>query len=206
MQEHLAQEMTKAAAAQEYEKAADLRDLLANLKRTTKKVNHFERVPYSLPLALDSARDLEELGQALGLPAPPERIEGFDISNISGTFKVASLVSFRNGRPDRSNYRRFRIKGVEGQDDFASVAEVVRRRYTRILNESRAATDNSALRTPHSALVWLLLGWGAGFLSALAPNAIWAPAVFWLAGTAGWLLWQTWRLRESAKDLAQTLT
>jgi len=152
MQEHLAEEMTKAAAAQEYEKAADLRDLLANLRRTTKKVNHFDRVPYSLPLALDPARDLGELAQALGLPAPPERIEGFDISNISGTFKVASLVSFRNGRPDRSNYRRFRIKGVEGQDDFASVAEVVRRRYTRVLNESRGVTDNSALRTPHSAL------------------------------------------------------
>jgi excinuclease ABC subunit C len=152
MQEHLAEEMTKAAAAQEYEKAADLRDLLANLRRTTKKVNHFDRVPYSLPLALDPARDLAELAQALGLPASPERIEGFDISNISGTFKVASLVSFRNGRPDRSNYRRFRIKGVEGQDDFASVAEVVRRRYTRVLNESRGVTDHSALRTPHSAL------------------------------------------------------
>ncbi|HTL16502.1 MAG TPA: GIY-YIG nuclease family protein, partial [Patescibacteria group bacterium] len=129
MQEHLAEEMAKAAAAQEYEKAADLRDLLTNLRRTTKKVNHFERVPYSLPLALDPARDVAELGEALGLAAPPERIEGFDISNISGTFKVASLVSFRNGRPDRSNYRRFRIKTVDGQDDFASVAEVVRRRY-----------------------------------------------------------------------------
>src|SRR4029079_11199127 len=55
------------------------------------------------------------------------------------TFKVASLVSFRNGRPDRSNYRRFRVKTVEGQDDFASVAEVVRRRYTRVLNEAAAA-------------------------------------------------------------------
>lgn len=152
MQEHLAEEMTKAAAAQEYEKAADLRDLLANLRRTTKKVNHFERVPYSLPLALDPARDLAELAQALGLPAPPERIEGFDISNISGTFKVASLVSFRHGRPDRSNYRRFKIKTVEGQDDFASVAEVVRRRYTRVLNESRASADPSAVRTPHCAL------------------------------------------------------
>ena len=79
-----------------------------------------------------------ELAAALGLPAPPQRIEGFDISNISGTFKVASLVSFRHGRPDRANYRRFKIKTVEGQDDFASVAEVVRRRYTRVLKESEA--------------------------------------------------------------------
>src|SRR5437588_7688203 len=135
MQEHLGEEMKRAAAAQEYERAADLRDLLSDLKRTTKKVNHFERMPYSLPLALDSEKDLAELAEILGLPAPPQRIEGFDISNISGTFAVASLVSFRNGRPDRANYRRFKIKSVEGQDDFASIGEVVRRRYTRVLRE-----------------------------------------------------------------------
>src|SRR5205807_2598758 len=122
-----------------------LRDLLADLQRTTKKVNRFERLPYSLPLALDTEKDLAELAEALGLPAPPQRIEGFDISNISGTFAVASLVSFRNGRPDRANYRRFRIKTVEGQDDFASVAEVVRRRYTRVLNESKARDAESKI-------------------------------------------------------------
>ena len=148
MQEHLSEEMKKAAAAQEYERAAGLRDLLADLRRTTKKVNRFERVPYSLPLAIDPERDLAELGQVLGLPAPPERIEGFDISNISGTFKVASLVSFHHGRPDRANYRKFKIKTVEGQDDFASVAEVVRRRYTRVLNESKAQGAKSKVQSP----------------------------------------------------------
>jgi excinuclease ABC subunit C len=137
MQDQLEAEMKKAAAAQEYERAADFRDLLADLRRTTKKVNRFERVPYSLPLAIDPEKDLVELGQVLSLPGPPERIEGFDISNISGTFKVASLVSFRHGKPDRANYRRFKIKTVEGQDDFASMAEVIRRRYTRVLNESK---------------------------------------------------------------------
>jgi excinuclease ABC subunit C len=141
MQEQLGEEMKKAAAAQEYERAAELRDLLADLRHTTKKVSRFERVPYSLPMALDADKDLAELGKALGLAAPPHRIEGIDISNISGTFKVASLVSFRNGRPDRANYRRFKIKTVEGQDDFASVAEVVRRRYTRLLKESKVPED-----------------------------------------------------------------
>ena len=136
MQGQLADEMQKAATAQQYERAAELRDLLADLRRTTKKVNRFDRMPYSLPLALDSQKDLAELALALGLPAAPQRIEGFDISNISGTFAVASVVSFRNGRPDRANYRRFKIKTVEGQDDFASVAEVVRRRYTRVLKEA----------------------------------------------------------------------
>lgn len=135
MREQLEAEMKKAAAAQEYERAAQLRDLISDLRHTTKKVQRFERVPYSLPLAIDPERDLAELAAALGLPEPPQRIEGFDISNISGTFKVASLVSFRNGRPDRANYRRFKIKTVEGQDDFASIAEVVRRRYSRLLRE-----------------------------------------------------------------------
>ncbi len=137
MQERLGEEMKKAAGAQEYERAAELRDLLADLRRTTVKANRFERVPYSLPSAISPEKDLAELGEVLGLSAPPRRIEAFDISNISGTFKVASLVSFRDGRPDRSNYRRFRIKSVEGQDDFASMAEVVRRRYTRVLHESK---------------------------------------------------------------------
>ena len=128
--------MKGASAPQEYERAAQLRDLLSDLKSTTRKVSRFDRVPYSLPPAIAPERDLAELAEALGLASPPQRIEGFDISNISGTFKVASLVSFRNGRPDRANYRRFRIKTVEGQDDFASVAEVVRRRYARVLKEN----------------------------------------------------------------------
>ncbi len=143
MQAQLTEEMKKAAAAQEYERAADLRDLLADLRQTTKKVSRFERVPYSLPLALAPEKDLAELASVLALPALPQRIEGFDISNISGTFNVASMVSFRDGRPDRANYRRFKIKTVEGQDDFASMAEVVRRRYTRVLNESKVRSRKS---------------------------------------------------------------
>ena len=136
MQGQLEAEMKKAAAAHEFEKAADLRDLLRDLQDTWKKTEKFARVPYNLPLAINPENDLVELAKVLGLPTPPIRIEGFDISNISGTFAVASLVSFKNGRPDRANYRRFKIKTVEGQDDFASMAEVVRRRYARLLAES----------------------------------------------------------------------
>src|SRR5206468_1778469 len=68
------------------------------------------------------------------------RIEGFDISNISGTFAVASIVSFKNGRPDRANYRRMKMKSVVGQDDFACIAEAVRRRYSRLLREAGGET------------------------------------------------------------------
>ncbi len=143
MQDQLEVEMRKAAQAQDYEKAADLRDMLKDLERTTKKTEKFARVPYNLPLSLNPANDLAELAKVLGLAGPPQRIEGFDISNISGTFAVASLVSFKNGRPDRANYRRFKIKSVTGQDDFASMAEVIRRRYTRVLNESKVSSLKS---------------------------------------------------------------
>ncbi|MGA2279331.1 MAG: excinuclease ABC subunit UvrC [Verrucomicrobiota bacterium] len=144
MKDKLEVEMRKAATAQDYEKAASLRDLISDLNETTKKERKFERVPYTLPLAIDPQHDLAELAKALGLREPPQRIEGFDISNISGTFAVASLVSFKNGRPDRANYRRFKIKTVEGQDDFASMAEVVRRRYLRLLRESGSRVRENA--------------------------------------------------------------
>ena len=143
MEEQLEVEMKKAAVGQEYERAAALRDLLADLKHTTRKTEKFERIPYSLPPAIDPEKDLADLAEILKLPGPPLRIEGFDISNISGTFAVASLVSFKNGRPDRANYRRFKIKTVEGQNDFASIAEVVRRRYTRMLSESKVRGPQS---------------------------------------------------------------
>ena len=136
MQDQLETEMKKAAAAHEFERAAELRDLIRDLQKTCQRTEKFERVPYTLPVAATSETDLVELAKALHLPAPPQRIEGFDISNISGTFAVASCVSFKNGRPDRANYRRFKIKTVVGQDDFASMAEVVRRRYSRLLREA----------------------------------------------------------------------
>jgi excinuclease ABC subunit C len=146
----LEDEMRKAAAKLDFEKAAELRDTVANLRATTRKTEKFTRVPYTLPLAIDPVTDLAELGRALGLPKPPERIEGFDISNISGTFAVASLVVFRHGRPDRANYRRFKMKTVVGQDDFACMAETIRRRYTRLLKEQQGepTTDDPEAGRP----------------------------------------------------------
>ncbi len=110
LQAQLEGEMQKAAAAQDYEKAAQLRDAVVDLRHTTRKTTRFERTPWNLPVAVMPERDNLELGKVLGLPGPPERIEGFDISNISGTLKVASVVSFRRGRPDRANYRRMKIQ------------------------------------------------------------------------------------------------
>ena len=143
MQGQLEGEMKKAAAAHDFEKAADLRDLIRDLNDTWKKTEKFARVPYTLPLAINPESDLVQLAKILGLAAPPQRIEGFDISNISGTFAVASLVSFNNGRPDRANYRRFKIKTVVGQDDFASMAEVISRRYSRLKREAQQREEGS---------------------------------------------------------------
>lgn len=79
---------------------------------------------------------LKEMMAALKLPKLPERIECFDISTIQGTNTVASMVVFTNGQPDKARYRRFSMKTVDGQDDFASMREVLLRRYTRAIEEN----------------------------------------------------------------------
>ncbi len=84
---------------------------------------------------------VDELKRRLRLPDLPIVIECFDISHLSGTSMVGSMVQFRWGRPDRRNYRRFRIRTVEGIDDVAGIAEVVRRRYARVLKENMELPD-----------------------------------------------------------------
>ena len=136
------EEMRKAAEKLDFEKAAELRNMLEDLRRTTKPMRRFTR--HSLPSVIDPASDVESLGEALQLPAAPAVMECFDISNISTTHVVASMVCFRNGVPDKDNYRRYRIRTVEGQDDFASMAEVVRRRYSRVLLQAREGNPEAA--------------------------------------------------------------
>jgi excinuclease ABC subunit C len=81
------------------------------------------------------SRALTELGDQLGLEQAPLRIECYDISNLGPTDKVGSMVVFEDGLPKRSDYRKFTIKGVPGQDDFASMEEVLRRRFSRLVAE-----------------------------------------------------------------------
>src|SRR5690606_31934374 len=80
---------------------------------------------------------LTELSDALSLPGVPRRIECYDISTLQGTNTVASMVVFENGKPSKKEYRRFSIKEVEGQDDFASMHEVLTRRFKRSLDQDR---------------------------------------------------------------------
>ncbi len=98
----------------------------------------------------------EALQDALGLPEPPKRIECFDISHIQGTDKVASMVVWEEGRMKKADYRKFIIRTVEGNDDFASMAEVVTRRYSRLQAEG----------TPLPGLI--LIDGGLGQLHAAA--------------------------------------
>jgi excinuclease ABC subunit C len=107
---------------------------MIRLVETNAKISFERRFRVLQP---DSQRVLEELQEILELPHLPERIESFDISNISGAENVAGIVHFENGKPNRKEYRRFIIKTVEGADDFASMHEAVFRRYRRILEEQK---------------------------------------------------------------------
>jgi len=136
-------EMITAAEALDFEKAAKLRDILENLEKTLRPSRQFSR-GLGIQTTVQPAEDLAELGEELHLAGPPRVMECFDISNVSSNHIVASMVRFTDGKPDNKNYRRYRIRSVEGQDDFASMAEVIRRRYSRILLENRAADPDAA--------------------------------------------------------------
>lgn len=115
----------KAVIPQKGEKRQLLELVLTNIKATF----------------FSSQEKLVELQEKLKLPALPNVIECFDISHLSGTSTVGSMVQFREGRPDKNNYRRFKIKTVEGVDDFECIAEVVRRRYSRLALENKPLPD-----------------------------------------------------------------
>jgi excinuclease ABC subunit C len=138
----LEEEMRKAAGKHDFERAAELRNMIEDLRNTTRSTRRFVRG--SLPSAVDPMGEVQALGDALQLPRPPWVMECFDISNISTTHVVASMVCFRDGVPDKNCYRRYRVRTVAGQDDFASMAEVVRRRYSRILLEAHQANPEAA--------------------------------------------------------------
>lgn len=85
---------------------------------------------------------VEDLQKRLKLPCLPQRIEGFDIAHLGGTFTAAALISFKEGNPDKKNYRIFRLKNTDGViDDYASMREVIARRYTRLVNEGADLPD-----------------------------------------------------------------
>jgi excinuclease ABC subunit C len=113
------------------------REMIA-LVETNAKIAFEQRFRVLKP---DTERVLEELQEILELPRFPARIESFDISNISGAENVAGMVVFENGKPNRAEYRRLKIKGVEGANDFASMQEAVFRTYRRRIEEQKPLPD-----------------------------------------------------------------
>ena len=114
----LSRRMERASRDRRFEEAARLRDQIHAL---TSVIVAKEKSALTGPL--------EQLQLALKLPALPRRIEAFDISNIYGAFAVGSMVAFVEGRPHKAHYRRFKIKTVDGIDDYRMMREVIRRRY-----------------------------------------------------------------------------
>ncbi|QBG47243.1 excinuclease ABC subunit UvrC [Verrucomicrobia bacterium S94] len=136
MLKELRSEMEQKAAELKFEEAAALRDMLLHLNHAVRERAKVRKTP---KMKQDEAREgLKQLQRRLKLPAEPRVIECFDISNISGTNSVASMVCAVDGVPYPNRYRRFRIKTVEGADDPRSMAEVVRRRYSRLQREKKA--------------------------------------------------------------------
>lgn len=135
----LREEMSKCAEAMDFERAAHLRDLSEALAKTICKTRRFVRHwPRGDELEQEG---IKSLGDVLSLPNLPSVIECFDVSHVSGTFVVASMVRFINGKPDRRSYRRFKVRGGMGNDDFASMEEVVGRRYGRLRDEGKPMPD-----------------------------------------------------------------
>ena len=98
-----------------------------------------------MPVILSTRnRALEEIQEALELPSAPLRIECFDISNLQGTEVVASMVVFEDGLPRKSEYRRFVIRQVDGQNDVAAMHEVITRRFRRLIDDRAAMAQRAA--------------------------------------------------------------
>ena len=135
----LREQMLRRAEAMDFEKAAELRDLSDALNKTIGRNRRFTR---NWPRAEDGGFDsLERLAEKLALDSPPAIIECFDVSHVSGTFVVASMVRFRSGKPDKRAYRRFKVRAFEGNDDFRAMEEVVGRRYARLHEKGEGFPD-----------------------------------------------------------------
>ena len=117
--------------------------LIEMVKQNAQEVLEQQRIKW-LTDSQKTQLALEELQEALNLAAPPQRIECYDISNTQGTNSVGAMVVFEVGRPKPSEYRRFKIKSVEGPNDFASHQEVLRRRFRHAGMQSTTRNEDSA--------------------------------------------------------------
>jgi excinuclease ABC subunit C len=133
-------QMKSAAEAKQYEKAARLRDEIAALRKLEMR-GEVDKDVQPHVFQIDPKKGLRGLQKILGLREPPRSIEGMDIAHLGGQDTVASLVTFIDGLPFKPGYRRYKIRSVEGVDDFASMREVVSRRFRRLSDEDGVFPD-----------------------------------------------------------------
>ena len=133
-------EMLEASKALEFERAARLRDEIRLLETLDQRGDLEEHVQPEVFL-VDPKKGLAGLAKVLGLEKPPRVIEGVDIAHLAGNETVASLVQFIDGLPFKPGYKRYRIKTVDGIDDFKSIHEVVSRRFARLAREGESPPD-----------------------------------------------------------------
>src|SRR5262245_49357707 len=134
------QQMKEAAEALQFERAARLRDELTALQRLSLR-GEVEKDVQPEVFPIEPKKGLVGLRKVLGLRETPRTMEGVDIAHLGGDDMVASLVSFVDGLPFKPGYRRYRIKSVQGVDDFASIREVVTRRFRRLHEEEAPFPD-----------------------------------------------------------------
>jgi excinuclease ABC subunit C len=134
------QAMAEASAALQYEKAARLRDEIHALQNLSARGEVDKDVQPEV-FYIDPKKGIAGLRKILGLAQTPRTIEGVDIAHLGGNDTVASLVRFIDGLPFKPGYRRYRIRSVEGTDDFASIREVVTRRFRRLAREEDVFPD-----------------------------------------------------------------
>lgn len=138
--EELREEMQAAAKELKFEKAARLRDQISALENLNLRGDLREDAQPEV-FQIDPKRGVRGLQKIFDLPNPPRRIEGMDIAHLQGGETVASLVQFIDGLPFKHGYKRFKIRSVDGVDDFASMREVVSRRFRRLQQEGEAFPD-----------------------------------------------------------------
>jgi excinuclease ABC subunit C len=133
-------QMRAAAADKKYELAARLRDEIDALRKLEMR-GEVDKDVQPHVFQIDPKKGMRGLAKILGFSKVPRTIEGVDIAHLAGEDTVASLVSFIDGLPFKPGYRRFKIRSVEGVDDFASVREVVARRFRRLHDDESAFPD-----------------------------------------------------------------
>ena len=136
----MGREMLEASTAMQYERAGRIRDEMAALRKLELRGDVDKDVQPEV-FHIDPKKGLLGLKKVLGLSKVPRTIEGMDIAHLQGSETVASLVSFLDGLPFKDGYRRFKIKTVEGVDDFASMREVVSRRFKRMSDDGSIFPD-----------------------------------------------------------------